>query len=173
MEKKSSDGEEINQSHQILETKVIPPPHPTPSCYRKKIKKLLNISVLSILLRLPTCQLHLSASSWISQAGDLDEVMWICTSTFHVTLVNQSKFLWLRITKQRGSLRTRGVTLSFFKKIVPTRSLPTSSAHQHWRSQGYNISPTDNHNRMLLSVKKTHCKVICVVTWSLCFPILL
>ena len=64
MEKKSSGGEEINQSHWVLDTKC-DPHHPThPKLLSKEDRKLWNSSVFSMLLNVPTSQLHILASSW-------------------------------------------------------------------------------------------------------------
>ena len=66
---------------------------------------------------------------------------------------------WRLRTQQSSTTRSKVVR-------IETRSLPTQKAQQHRQSQGYNIWTSDDHNRVILSVKKSHCKVICAVTWS-------
>ena len=87
-------------------------PHPThPKLSSKKDKQLLNSSVFSMLLNVPTCQLHLLAPQLEILTRSCDVVQ----APSHEILVSQSQFLPLLITKQRGSLRTREVTFHFYE----------------------------------------------------------
>ena len=113
---RTSDGEEIvrwrrNKSISLNSRDKGWSP-PTPSCYRKKIKKIVE----QFSVQYASERAHLSAtpigffmnSSWRSWQSHLTLYKHLPT-----WLVNQSKVLSLRITKQRGSLRTRGVTFHF------------------------------------------------------------
>ena len=94
------------------------PPAPPPQVV---IERRLTIVVKHFSVQYAFESAHLSATSigfFMNEFPQLEILTRSCDfvrAPSHVTLANQSQFLSLRITKQRGSLRRRGVTFLFYE----------------------------------------------------------